>query len=118
MNQLQLLRSQLVELPVAPGEDVVNQLVATYLAAREQISDLVNVQADAKRGIRQVIDQTGQTDWNVDSGIVLCPADATIITYDAGALDRLAALSHAFRRKVYPFRSQTVRAGGIRINPK
>lgn len=118
MNQLQLLRSQLIDLPAAPGEEEVNRYVATYLAAREQISSLVDVQAEAKRGIRQVIDATGQSDWNVDSGVVLCPADATIVTYDAGALDRLAEASDAFRRRVYPFRTQSFRAGGIRINPK
>jgi hypothetical protein len=118
MNQVQFLREQLVSLPASPNEAHVNSLVATYLLAKEQIESLVEVQADAKLGIRQVIEATGITRWETSSGLVTCPNDSTIVTYDAGALDRLAAAQKAFYNKVWPFRKESVRAGGIRIAKK
>ena len=118
MNQVQFLREQLSALPASPNEAHVNSLVATYLVAKAQIEELVNVQAEAKAGIRQVIDSTGITRWETSSGLVTCPNDSTIISYDAGALDRLAAANATLRNKIYPFRTESVRAGGIRIAKK
>lgn len=118
MNQVQFLREQLVALPASPSAAHVNSLVATYLLAKDQIEELVNVQADAKAGIRQVIETTGIERWETSSGLVTCPNDSTIITYDASALDRLAAANVTLRNKIYPFRKESVRLGGIRIAKK
>lgn len=118
MNQVQFLREQLNVSAGSPGEAQVNALVATYLAAKEQIADLVNVQAEAKLGIRQIIDSTGIDEWNVSSGKIIVVADSTIVAYDAKALDKLAADNVRFRNKVYPFRSESIRSGGIRISSK
>lgn len=115
MNQVQFLRERLTELPASPNDAQVNSLVATYLAAKDQIAELVDVQAHAKLSLRRIIEETGIHDWTVASGTVLTPADAAIVVYNAASLDKLAAASAVFRRKVFPFRTESFRAGGIRI---
>lgn len=118
VNQVEFLREYLAPLPQLAAEVEIDRLVATYLIAKEQIGAYVDIQGEAKHRIKQLIDQTGKTEWNTPSGVIISPADATIVTYDAAALDKLAAASAAFRRKVYPFRRETFRAGGIRITSK
>lgn len=117
MNQLQIFQAQLRDIPAVSDQGAVEHLVSVYLVARESIDELIDVQATAKRQLRAVIERTGVGQWQTPAGSVITPADATIISYDASALDRLAALSPVFRRKVYPFRTETFRAGGIRILP-
>lgn len=118
MNQIQILQQQLGEASVYGQDYEVETLVATYVAAKESIADLVDIQAGAKGRISQIIRESGIDVWDTRSGKVIVPADATIVTYDSTALDRLASASGVFRRKVFPFRHETFRAGGIRILSK
>ena len=116
MNAVQILREAVgpADRP-ATHELEVENLVARYLVAKESIEEFVNIQGDAKHRLRQIIEETGQSNWDVRSGTIICPADYTIVTYDAQALDRLAAASRHFRQKVFPFRGESFRSGGIRI---
>lgn len=117
-NQIEFLREYLAPLPALQAEVEIDRLVATYLIAKEQIANYVDIQGEAKHRIKQLIDQTGKSEWDVVSGKVIVPADATIVTYDAAALDKLAAASAHFRKKVFPFRRESFRPGGIRITGK
>lgn len=118
MNQAQMLRTQIAPLPELAPPTEMERLIATYLIAKEQLSTYVDIQGEAKARMRQIIDETGQTVWDTRSGMVICPADTTIVTYEADALDKLAAASAHFRRKILPFRRETFRAGGIRVTGK
>lgn len=117
MNQLQFLQTQLQELPALPAEQEMEALVANYLAARERIESFVEQQAQAKRRVKQIIDETGVLEWSTLSGSVIVPADGVIVSYDAHALDALAASNRSLGRNIRPHRRETFKAGGIRISP-
>lgn len=115
MNQLQFLQSQMVGLPAQASELEMETLVATYLAAKAQMEYFGEVGSEAKGRIAQLIDLTGRSEWATASGKVIVPASAVIVTYDARALDGVRAQSKTVNRYILPFRSETFRAGGIRI---
>lgn len=117
MNQLQYMQTQIRDLPIHPSEDEMETLVATYLTARARIEEFVNLQADTKSRVREIITATGLTQWQTMSGRVIVPADGTIVSYDAHALDALSVSNRSLGRNIRPHRRETFKAGGIRITP-
>lgn len=118
MNQVQFLQQQIAGLPPMANELRMEVLVANYLAAKAQMEQFIDAQALAKGEIVGIIEQTGITKWDTKSGKVIKPADATIISYDAKALDALAASNKTLARQILPHRNESVRSSGVRITGK
>jgi len=115
MNQTQILRQQLNNLPLFSPEVEIEALVANYLAGKEQIAQIVELQAETKRQIQRIISDTGIDRWETRSGSVLVPASGIVVSYDAHGLDGVRLQSKTVNRYILPFRSERVVSGGIRI---
>lgn len=116
-QHLEELQQRLQELPPLPADQEMEALVWTYLTARERIEAFIEQQAQAKRRVRQIIEETGISEWNTLSGSVIVPADGIVVTYDAAALDAVRQASKTVNRFILPHRRETLRSGGIRITP-
>lgn len=89
--------------------------IAVYLAAKGEI-DAYNVICDsAKKLIGDVMAETAQTAYSTKAGKVAITAPSTSVSYDAKALDALAASSDEIARLLAPHRKVSERAGTMRI---
>lgn len=118
MNQVQALQSQISGLSPFSASLEMETLVATYLVAKAQLEQFVQTQTAAKGRIAEIIEETGITKWDTKSGKVMVPAPSVVVSYDATALDALAASNKTLARQILPHRREVERAGSIRITSK
>lgn len=100
---------------VGTPEQCVESAIAVYLAAKGEIDDFDNIADCAKKLISDVMTETAQTAYSTKAGKVAITAPSTSVSYDAKALDALAASSDELARLLQPHRKQTERAGTMRI---
>jgi len=96
-------------------ESSVETAIAVYLAAKSEIDAYDKVADAAKKLIGDVMTETAQTAYSTKAGKVAITAPSVSVTYDAKALDALAASSDVYARLLAPHRKQTERAGTMRI---
>jgi len=96
-------------------EQSVESAVAVYLAASAEIDAYTAVKDAAKKLISDVMAETGSTAYSTKAGKVSITAPSTSVTYDAKALDALAASSDEVARLLAPHRKVSERAGTMRI---
>ena len=98
----------------APDQSV-ESAVAVYLAAKGMMDAYGAVADAAKKLISDVMTETAQTAYVTAAGKVSVTAPGTSISYDAKALDALAASDDGIARLLSPHRKVTERAGTMRI---
>ena len=96
-------------------EASVETAIAVYLAASAEIDAYTAIKDAAKKLIGDVMTETAQTAYSTKAGKVAITAPSVSVTYDAKALDALAASSDDYARLLQPHRKQTERAGTMRI---
>jgi hypothetical protein len=102
---------QLSDLP----EVVAEGIISDYLRARERMEEWQIKAEDARRRLSDLIEQTGRTTWETAAGKASVTAPSTTVSYDARALDALAASSPEIAAILAPHRKVTERAGTLRI---
>ena len=93
----------------------VESAVAVYLGAKAQMDAYSAVADSAKKLIGDVMAETGRTAYSTKAGKVAVTAPGTSVSYDAKALDALAASDDGIARLLSPHRKVTERAGTMRI---
>lgn len=100
---------------VGAPESSVESAIAVYLAASAEIDAYTAVKDAAKKLISDVMAETAQTAYSTKAGKVSITAPSTSVSYDAKALDALAASSDELARLLQPHRKVSERAGTMRI---
>lgn len=98
----------------APDQSV-ESAVAVYLAAKGMMDAYGAVADAAKKLISDVMAETAQTAYTTRAGKVSITAPSQFVSYDAKALDALAASSDELARMLQPHRKVSERAGTMRI---
>lgn len=93
----------------------VESAVAVYLGAKAQMDAYSTIADAAKRLITDVMSETGVTAYTTKAGKVAITAPGTSVSYDAKALDALAASDDGIARLLSPHRKVAERAGTMRI---
>lgn len=93
----------------------VESAIAVYLGAKAEMDAYSAVADAAKKLITDVMTETGQTAYSTKAGKVSITAPSQSVSYDAKALDALAASSDDFARLLAPHRKVSERAGTMRI---
>lgn len=93
----------------------VESAIAVYLGAKARMDAYSAVADAAKELIEDVMAETGQTAYVTAAGKAASTADSTAISYDAKALDALAASDDGIARLLSPHRKVTKRTGALRI---
>ena len=93
----------------------VESAIAVYLGAKAQMDAYSEVADAAKRLITDVMTETAQTAYTTKAGKVSITAPSVSVSYDAKALDALAASDDGIARLLQPHRKTTERAGTMRI---
>lgn len=88
---------------------------AVYQDAANRIEQLQAVQAQAKQLITDIFVETGATDARTPTAQVYVSKPGVTVSYDAKALDALAAVDADVAELSTPFRRQTERAGTLTI---
>ncbi len=88
---------------------------AVYQDAANRIEQLQAVQAQAKQLITGIFVETGMTDARTPTAQVYVSRPSVTVSYDAKALDALAAVDAEVATLLAPFRRQTERAGTLTI---
>ena len=99
----------------ASTEDAVESAVAIYQAASAAIDAMKQVQADAKTLLTEIMTETGTTSYTTPAGKCYVSAPSVVTTYDAKALDALAAGDDELAALLEPFRRVTERAGTLTV---
>jgi hypothetical protein len=100
---------------VGTPEQCVESAIAVYLAASGEIDAYTVVKDSAKKLISDVMTETAQTAYSTKAGKANITAPSQSVSYDAKALDALAASSDEFARLLAPHRKVSERAGTMRI---
>ena len=101
--------------PHADTEAALATATAVYQDAANRIEQLQAVQAQAKQLITDIFVETGATDVRTPTAQVYVSKPSVTVSYDAKALDALAAADLELAELVAPFRRQTERAGTLTI---
>lgn len=96
-------------------EASVETAITVYLAAKSEIDAYDVIAGAAKKLISDVMTETAQTAYSTKAGKVAITAPSVSVTYDAKALDALAASSDDYARLLAPHRKVSERAGTMRI---
>jgi len=99
----------------ADAADCVESAITVYLGAKSQMDAYSEVADEAKSLISIVMTETAQTAYSTKAGKVSITAPSTSVTYDAKALDALAASDDRIARLLAPHRKVSERAGTMRI---
>ena len=95
--------------------EVVDAAISIYREAGEEIDALKKVQDEMKRHISDTIAATGLDRWSVSAGICYVSAPSVSVSYDAKALDALAASDDNLARILAPHRKVSERGGSLTI---
>ena len=93
----------------------VESAIAVYLAAKAQMDAYSAVADIAKKLIGDVMTETAQTAYTTAAGKASITAPSASVSYDAKALDALAASDDGIARLLQPHRKVSERAGTMRI---
>lgn len=93
----------------------VESAIAVYLGAKAQMDAYGEVADAAKKLIGDVMAETAQATYTTKAGKVSITAPSVSVSYDAKALDALAASDDGIARLLQPHRKTTERAGTMRI---
>lgn len=93
----------------------VESAIAVYLGAKGEMDAYSAIADAAKKLIGDVMTETAQTAYTTKAGKVSITAPAQSVSYDAKALDALAASSDELARLLAPHRKVSERAGTMRI---
>jgi hypothetical protein len=96
-------------------ESALETAAAVYQDAANRIEQLQAVQAQAKQLITDIFVETGTTDVRTPTAQVYVSKPGVTVSYDAKALDTLAAGDAEVAELLAPFRRQTERAGTLTI---
>lgn len=99
----------------ADTEAALATAAAVYQDAANRIEQLQAVQAQAKQLITDIFVETGATDARTPTAQVYVSRPSVTVSYDAKALDTLAAGDAEVAALLAPFRRQTERAGTLTI---
>ena len=93
----------------------VESAIACYLAAKAEMDAFSAVADAAKKLIGDVMTETGRTAYTTAAGKASITAPSVSASYDAKALDALAASDDGIARLLSPHRKVSERAGTLRI---
>ena len=96
-------------------ENAVETAVALYQSAAAAIDAYKGAQADIKELLTEIMVETGATSYTTPAGKCYVTAPSTVTTYDAKALDALAANDDELAAMLAPFRRVTERAGTLSV---
>ena len=96
-------------------EASVETAIAVYLSASAEIDAYTAIKGAAKKLIGDVMTETGATAYSTKAGKASITAPSQTVSYDAKALDALAASSDDYARLLAPHRKVSERAGTMRI---
>ena len=96
-------------------ESAVETAVAVYQSAAAGIDALRTVQTEAKALVTEIMTETGTTSYTTPAGKCYVTAPSVVTTYDAKALDALAANDDELAALLAPFRRVTERAGTLTV---
>jgi hypothetical protein len=99
----------------ADTEAALATAAAVYQDAANRIEQLQAVQAQAKQLITDIFVETGTTDARTPTAQVYVSRPSVTVSYDAKALDTLAAGDAEVAELLTPFRRQSERAGTLTI---
>lgn len=99
----------------ASTEDAVESAIAIYQAAAANIDAMRAVQAEAKAIIGEIMAETGRCRYATLAGTCYVSAASYATSYDAKALDALAATDERIAALLAPARRITERAGTLTV---
>jgi len=99
-------------------DGAVDAAIGVYLAAQSAIDAYEQTKSAAKQLISQVLAVTGATRYSTRAGVVQVTAPSVVVTYVGKSIDLLCSYDADLAMRLYPYRKETVRAGGLRITAK
>jgi hypothetical protein len=115
-DQLAEVRTLLQRAQTAPDtETALDLAVGAYKQAAGYVTLLQELQADAKALIGEIFSETGQADAVTSAGKVTISKPTPVISYDAKAIDILCKADSDLALKLFAYRRETMRAGGLVI---
>lgn len=104
-NPITLIRAVIEIARMGEPNESMGRAITAYLNARALGDEFDKLQKDARGVINDIIEETGQSAWNIDGiGSVSVPKDRETVTYDKDALDALCASDDAIKRILWPHR--------------
>ena len=91
MSEINDLRNSLESIYGLEPQQAMERLVGIYRHAKSLQSALDEIGKEAKDRISDIMAETGQTDWNTQSGRCYVTRPSVRVTYDRKALDQLLA---------------------------
>lgn len=111
--------SELLIAPVESTEQAADVAIGVYKEAKAQADAYsklwLDVAAEAKNQLAQIIEETGVMSWKTAAGSAYIPAAGVTVSYDAKALDALCASSPELAAILRPHRIEKERAGSLTI---
>jgi hypothetical protein len=96
-------------------EEAIAAAIAEYKAADTKLREFEAVKKAIKDNIERWLADLGLTGIKVPTGSVTWTAESTTVSYNAAALDALAASNDEYRRILAPHRKVSTRAGSLMI---
>lgn len=93
----------------------VERLVGVYKHGKSVQDAVGAIMKRAKDRVSEVIAETGQMEWDTESGKVYVPKPSSSVRYDAAALDALCDSNDELARILRPHRRETQREGSVTI---
>lgn len=99
------------------------EVVATYIqiykdakqSAKDAAAPFEGIMAEAKANVAEMLPLLPGGKYNGKEGSAYVPKDATVIHYDAKALDALCLSSPDLRKVLWPHRCNSTRKGSLTI---
>ena len=115
METVETLRGILETAQTGAPEASVENAIMVYQAAQAAIDAYNEVKDAAKLLISEVMAETGETKYSTRAGVVQVTAPSVTVSYDAKALDVLCKADADLAVKLFAYRKESQRAGGLRI---
>ena len=96
-------------------EAAIESAMSIHLMAAGHITALQAVQTEAKGLLSEIMAETGRTEMTTRVGKAYVSAPATVVAYDAKALDKASLLDPDLAAALRPFRKVSERAGSLTI---
>ncbi len=115
MSEIEDLRDSMETIYGLPPDQAVERLMGVYQHVKSLQSALDEIGKEAKDRLADIIAETGQTDWQTDSGRCYVTSPGVSVRYDRKGLDQLAAQDPSLAERLKPFRIESERPGVLTI---
>ncbi len=115
MSEIDSLRDSLEAIYGLPPVLAVERLIGIYEHTKSLQTALDEIGQEAKERLTEIIAETGQTEWDTESGRCYVTRPGITIRYDRKGLDQLATNDPEMARRLAPYRMESERPGVLTI---